>query len=157
MLNESERYRVTTHGLIRVVQIREGSPNPLANKDPHWSIFASGFGPGGPFWGEGQICWDTGVANLPNFLRNLLIFEHENFRPKFVSINCWSLGDVNSSLLSICASIKSKTSIGTLSFRRGAAVDSVWFCLNRYRNFHNPTLEISNPSLSKIRNICDGL
>ena len=31
------------------VQIREGSPNPLANKDPHRSIFASGYGLPGPY------------------------------------------------------------------------------------------------------------
>ena len=46
--------------------------------------------------------------------------------------------------------MKWKTSIGTLSFRRGDAVDSVWFCLKRCRNFHNPTPDISIPSLSKI-------
>ena len=28
---------------MRGVQIREGSPNLLANKDPHRSIFASGY------------------------------------------------------------------------------------------------------------------
>jgi hypothetical protein len=31
------------------VHIREGSPNPLANKDPHRSIFASGYGLPGPY------------------------------------------------------------------------------------------------------------
>ena len=53
------------------VHICEGSPNPLANKDPHRSIFASGYGLPGPysladldrgvhFEGGGvQICWDT--------------------------------------------------------------------------------------------------
>ena len=97
------------------------------------------------------------VANQPNFLRNFLIFQHENFKPKFVSISCWSLGEVNSSLLSICVSIKCKMSIGTLSFRCGDVADSVWFCLKRWRNFHNPTREISTSSLCKIRNICDGL
>jgi len=30
------------------VQIREGGPNPLADWVPWGSIFASGFGPGGP-------------------------------------------------------------------------------------------------------------
>jgi hypothetical protein len=31
------------------IQIREGSPNPLVNKDPHRSIFASGYGLPGPY------------------------------------------------------------------------------------------------------------
>jgi hypothetical protein len=31
------------------VHICEGSPNPLANKDPHRSIFASGYGLPGPY------------------------------------------------------------------------------------------------------------
>ena len=48
-------------------------------------------------------------------------------------------------------------SIGTLSFCCGDVADSVWFCLKRRRNFHNPTREISTSSLCKIRNICDGL
>ena len=34
---------------MRGVQNREESPNPLANKDPHRPIFASGYGLPGPY------------------------------------------------------------------------------------------------------------
>jgi hypothetical protein len=43
------------------VQICKGSPNQLAYKDPHRSIFASGFGLGDPFWGGSKSAGTPGL------------------------------------------------------------------------------------------------